>query len=136
LWTAFYDEVTYQLLLLERKAAKAAKITAAASEEIPMHPEGESQVTGGFAAADAEEDVKKLKVSIRASSTDTHVMAVKATVSCGKILRHYFKVKSTVSPPSNARLQFDGENLDMDMPIGEAEYDKEDDSILLDVVGL
>lgn len=80
---------------------------------------------------------KKIKIGLRSARfPQTKYLNVRAEMTCGAILQHYFKVMKVAGNFGKARLSIDGEHLDPDSHIGDADIDLDDDEALVDVVGL
>jgi len=101
----------------------------------------EEAASNGGSDAEAEapaDELKRIKLGLRSAKfPKTKWIKVRPTMSCGSIVQHYLRVMEVKGDGGgNVRLSLDGEELDPDSIIGDADLDEDDDEALMDIVGL
>lgn len=122
------------MIVDERRQAAMAR----AIEEAQPPPESSHELS--TQAKEAEDDVRKLAVSIRSASHPQPVtFRIRTTMTIASLLKRYLS-NTGISPKSSTRLQLDGEDLDGEKTLAtvlsDAEFEDDEEDVQLDVAGL
>jgi hypothetical protein len=103
-------------------------------------PPPESSHGPSTEAKEAEDDVRRLAVSIRSAVHPQPVtFRVRATMTVASLLKRYLG-NSGISSKLSTRLQLDGEDLDsgktLAAVLSDADFDDDEEDVQLDVAGL